>query len=146
MMNTYLNRLANYFEHGKNIGVIGRGETIEKSFTDAAFAMFALMTNPESIHLREIITFEFTEEDKELALITWLNTLLSKSKEHNLILIDFRLKREGNVWSATVSGEKWQDHMPRNMEVKAATKTSLSVEKIDHNWEAKCVLSVESKT
>lgn len=141
-MKAYLNRLTNYFEHGDNIGLIGRGDTLENSFIDAAFAMFALMANPANIHLREIITFEFAEENKEQAFLTWLNLLLTKAKEHNLILIDFRLIRDGTVWKATVSGEKWNESIERGMEVKQASQTMVSVEKIAHNWEAKCLLEV----
>lgn len=131
-----------YFDHDADIGIIGRGDTIENCFIDTARAMFSLMGDVASVHLMQIITFEFEEEDTELALVTWLNLLIAKAQEHHLMLGDFRLQREGAKWKATVSGERWQDMMERGIEVKGATLTMLSVKKINHLWEARCVVDV----
>jgi len=132
----------NYFDHDADIGIIGRGDSIENCFTNTARVMFSLMANVEDIHQIQIITFEFEEADVELALVIWLNLLLAKAQEHHLILGDFRLKREGNVWKATVSGEPWQSNIERGIEVKGATLTMLSVKKVDHWWEARCIVDV----
>ncbi len=132
----------NYFDHGDDVGIIGRGDTVENCFTHAARAMFSLMANIENIHQIQIITFEFEEADLELALMTWLNALLKKSQEHHLIWGDFRLKREGNVWKAIVSGEPWRNNMERGIEVKGTTLIMLSVKKVDHLWEARCIVDV----
>ncbi len=132
----------NYFDHDADVGIIGRGETVEMSFTNAAYAMFALMADISNLHQIHIITFEFEEIDQELALVTWLNILLAKAKEHNLIFGDFRLKRENNMWKATVAGEPWRNDIERGVEVKGATQTMLSVQKIDHSWESRCVVDV----
>lgn len=132
----------NYFKHDADIGLIAHGETIESCFADAARVMFALMGRIDEVHLLEIITFEFEEADLEFALVTWLNLVLAKSYEHHLMFGDFRLKHENNKWFATVSGEPWRDEMERGIEVKGATLTMLSVKKINHSWEARCVLDV----
>jgi len=132
----------NYFAHNAEIGIIGRGETIEACFANIARVMFALMTNIENVHQIQIITFEFEEADLEVALVTWLNLLLAKAQEHHLVFGDFRLKREANVWKATVAGEPWRENTERGIEVKGATQTMLSVRKVEHLWEARCVVSV----
>jgi SHS2 domain-containing protein len=132
----------NYFDHDADIGIIGRGDTIENCFTNTARVMFSLMANIENVHQIQIITFEFEEADIELALVTWLNLLLAKSQEHQLIFGDFRLKRDENVWKATVSGEPWRNNIERGIEVKGATLTMLSVKKVDHLWEARCIVDV----
>lgn len=132
----------NYFDHDADIGIIGRGETIETCFANTARVMFSLMANIDNIHQIQIITFEFEESDLELALVTWLNLLLGKAREHNLMFGDFRLKRENNLWKATVSGEPWRKDMERGIEVKGATLTMLSVRKLEHSWEARCVVDV----
>lgn len=131
-----------YFDHDADIGIIGRGETIEICFANVARSMFALMTDLSTIHPLEIISFEFEEADLEFALMTWLNLLITKSQEHNLVFCDFRLKRDQNKWLATVAGEKWNEHIERGIEVKGATLTMLSVKKINHLWEARCVVDV----
>lgn len=132
----------NYFDHDTDIGIIGRGETIENCFANTAHLMFAMMSDIDKIHLTQIITFEFEEEDLEKALVTWLNLLLAKAREHHLMCSDFRLKRDGKLWKATVSGEKWREEMERGVEVKGATLAMLSVKKIDHSWEARCVVDI----
>ena len=38
-----------YFEHGADIGIVGRGERIEEAFEHAAAAMFAIMADPGQI-------------------------------------------------------------------------------------------------
>lgn len=141
-MQSALAGMDNYFDHDADIGIIGRGESIEKCFADAARVMFSLMVDVPNVRPTQIITFEFEEEDVELALVTWLNLLLAKAQEHHLMLGDFRLKREGKHWEATVSGERWRKNIERGIEVKGATLTMLSVKKIDHLWEARCVVDV----
>lgn len=132
----------NYFDHDADIGIIGRGETIENCFANSARVMFSLMVDVANVHLMQIITFEFEEEDVEFALVTWLNLVLTKAQEHHLMFGDFRLMRNGKTWKATVSGEPWRKNIERGIEVKGATLTMLSVKKIDHLWEARCVVDV----
>lgn len=132
----------NYFAYGTDIGIIGRGVTIEDCFAEIARVMFSLMIDVTQIHLKQIITFEFEEEDLELALLTWLNLLLEKANAHHLACSDFRLKKVGKKWKATVSGEHWHQEIERGTEVKSATRTMLSVKKIEHSWEAQCVIEV----
>ena len=134
--------IQHYFNHDANVGIIGRGETIEICFADAAKLMFALMTDVSKIHFIQIITFEFEEDNTEDALITWLNLLLDKAKSHHLIFGDFRLKREGNIWKATVSGQKNDTVNDRVMDVKGAIPDELSVMKINYGWEVRCVVTV----
>lgn len=79
----------NYFDHDADIGIIGKGSTIEKCFEDSARAMFGLRADLSQIHLKKSIHIEFEESDPELALVTWLNQLLAESIAENLILSHF---------------------------------------------------------
>lgn len=132
----------NFFDHDADIGIIGHGETIEDCFADTARVMFSLMLDIKEVHLLNIIHFEFEEEDVDLALITWLNLLIAKSEEHHLDFGDFRLVHEGKIWKATVSGEPTRASLERGVAIKAATANMLSVKKVDHTWEARCVVDV----
>ena len=134
--------MQHYFNHDANVGIIGRGETIENCFADTAKMMFALMVDMSRIHLTQVITFQFEEVDTEEALVKWLNILLEKAQEHQLIFCDFRLKREGNVWKATASGQKCTIVNDPIMDVKSATMDKLSVIKVNNSWEARCVVVV----
>jgi len=134
---------AGYFEHGADIGVIGRGATVEAAFEEAARAMFAIMVDVDAVQPDAPIDVEFDEDDVEIALVRWLNALLGAAREHGLVLAAFALQRSGDRWRGSARGERWRDTLLRGTEVKGATLTALSVRPLDSGgWEARCVVDV----
>lgn len=134
--------VSSYFEHDADIGIIGRGSTIEQAFEAAAYAMFAIITNLDLVQPTTEITVEFEEADIELALVVWLNQILGKSRELGMVFNSFHIQRNGDQWLARVAGEKWRDDLERGVEVKGATLTMLAVVQVDTVWEARCVVDV----
>ena len=133
---------SSYFEHDADIGIIGRGLTIEQSFEAAAHAVFAIITNLEAVQTDITVTIEFEESDPELALVVWLNLLLGKSRELGMVFSHFYIRRQENQWHGKALGEKWRDGLERGVEVKGATLTMLAVKQIGPIWEARCVVDV----
>ncbi|SDH73328.1 MULTISPECIES: archease [unclassified Nitrosomonas] len=131
-----------YFEHDADVGIIGRGSTIEQAFEAAAQAVFAIMTDLDTVQPDTSVVFEFEEDDLELALVTWLNLLLGKARELGMVFCRFRIHRQGNLWHAEALGEKWHADLERGVEVKGATLTMLSVKQTGAMWEARCVVDV----
>ncbi len=131
-----------YFDHDADVGVFGRGATIEQAFENAARATFALMWEPRDVAMRDTVEVEFEEADVELALVTWLNALLGQSAARHLALADFTLARDGNRWRGRTRGEPWRDDLPRGTGVKGATLTALSVRPVDGGFDARCVVDV----
>jgi SHS2 domain-containing protein len=131
-----------YFEHSADIGIQGRGATIERAFEEAARAMFAIMTDTDRLRRLERVEVAFDEEDEELALVTWLNALLAEARLQNLVLGWFELHRSGSSWSGAGWGEPWGSNLERGVEVKGATLTMLSVCREDDHWTARCVVDV----
>lgn len=131
-----------YFEHDADIGVIGRGATLEAAFEGAAEAMFAIMVDAAQIRQLVQFVFAFAEEDLELALVTWLNRLLSEARQRGLALGRFSLNRVDGQWQGEAWGAPWDANMERGTEVKGATLTMLRVEQINGVWEARCVVDV----
>ncbi len=131
-----------YFEHDADIGVIGRGATVEQAFEAAAQAVFAIITPVDVVQPQTTVSIEFEEADLELALVTWLNLLLGKSRELGMVFSRFHLRHQGNKWHGEVSGEKWNDSLERGVEVKGATLTMLSVKQTGATWETRCVVDV----
>lgn len=136
--------LANYdyFDHKADMGIIGRGASLEEAFIHAAEAMFAYMADISQVQSKETFSFEWEEQDQELALVEWLNTLLGNARQKNLIFARFELKRDNNHWLAHAYGDRWRESLERGTEVKGATLTMLSVRKCDSHWEARCVVDV----
>lgn len=135
--------LIENFKQGKDIIITGHGETIEICFANVAQTLFSLMYDIKRVHFIQIITFEFEEDSIERALLIWLNLLLAKSREHQLIFGDFRLKRDNKRWKATVSGEKGRTEIEENNAVTEAKAKELSIKKIEHSWEVRCVLDMD---
>lgn len=131
-----------YFEHDADVGIIGRGSTIEQAFETGAQAVFAIITNLDAVQPTSTVTFEFEEADFELAFVTWLNLLLGNSHELDMVFSRFHVQHHGNWWCAEVSGEKWHAGLERGVEVKGATLTMLSVKQTGPGWEARCVVDV----
>ena len=133
---------STYFEHDADMGIVGRGMTVEQSFEAAARAVFAIITNLEAVQPSTTITLEFEETDLELALVIWLNLILGKARELGMVFSHFYIQRLGHQWCGKVVGEKWHDGLERGVEVKGATLTMLSVKQVGATWEARCVVDV----
>ncbi|BCB27577.1 protein archease [Sulfurimicrobium lacus] len=131
-----------YFEHDADIGVIGRGATLEEAFEGSAEGMFAIMVDAAQVRPLVQFAFAFVEEDTELALVTWLNRLLAEARQRDLVLGRFKLTRASGQWQGEAWGAPWDANMERGTEVKGATLTMLRVEQVDGNWEARCVVDV----
>jgi SHS2 domain-containing protein len=131
-----------YFNHDADVGIVGRGPTIEAAFVAAAEAVFAVMTDLAVVRPLQTIETTFEEPDPELALVTWLNTLLAEARSARLVLRSFALERDGASWRGVARGEPWRDDMDRGVEVKGATLTELAVRHEGGVWEARCVVDV----
>jgi SHS2 domain-containing protein len=132
----------NYFDHDADMGLIGRGKTLEQAFINAAYALFALMAELSQVRLVEEVGIDFTEADNELAFVTWLNLLIAKAEEKHMVFADFHLEKSGQVWHGLARGEKWHRGIEPGIEVKAATLMMLSVQEKDSEWEARCIVDV----
>jgi len=131
-----------YFDHDADVGVIGRGATVEEAFEAAARATFAVMADPARLHPIETVPVDFEEADVEIALVRWLNALLTAARERRLIFCRFRIERDGVLWRGAADGEPWPPGLDRGVEVKGATLTMLAVKKAADGWEARCVVDV----
>lgn len=131
-----------YFDHDADIGIIGRGATLESAFESAAEAVFAIMAEKLTEPLEVELNFEFEEEDAEFALVRWLNTLIAHAQSRGVILGRFELRRDGSLWRAKAWGAPWNKAIVRGVEVKGATLTMLCVEERAGLWEARCIVDV----
>jgi SHS2 domain-containing protein len=133
---------AGYFDHDADIGVVGRGATVEEAFEAAARATFAIMADPAQLKAAEAVTLDFEEADVELALVRWLNGLITAARERRLVFCRFWIEHDGVLWRGGASGEPWRPDLERGVEVKGATLTMLQVKQTAAGWEARCVVDV----
>jgi len=131
-----------YFEHDADIGVVGRGVTLEEAFESAAAATFAIMADLSAVRPERSVTLDFEEADIEIALVRWLNLLLGLAHEQGLAFSRFWIERDGVHWRGGASGEPWRRDLERGVEVKGATLTMLEVKESAAGWVARCVVDV----
>jgi SHS2 domain-containing protein len=137
-----MNNETAYFEHGADIGVIGRGACLEDAFIGAASAMFAIMAAPGQVDESLSVEIAFEESDEEFALVAWLNRLLAEARLHGAVFRRFELKRNGDSYQGRAIGCVWNSSIDRGTEVKGATLTALSVKQGESGWEARCIVDV----
>lgn len=135
-------RNFSYFDHDADIGVLGRGTTIEEAFEAAAQATFAIMADLEQVNPDATVALDFEEADVEIALVRWINLLITLAREHRMTFSRFRIEKDGVCWRGSASGEQWKAGLDRGVEVKGATLTMLRVKEDAAGWEARCVVDV----
>ncbi len=86
---------------------------MEESFEGAAAWTFTIMADPSQVRAARSVRIDFEEEDLELALVTWLNTLLAEAGTHGLVLGRFRLVRDNGHWQGEAWGEPWRADLDR---------------------------------
>ena len=133
-----------HFHHEADIGVRGIGQSREQAFEEAAVALTAVITDPETVACTESVTLECAAPDLELLLVDWLNALVYEMATRRMLFRRFSVGLDGTRLHATACGEAIEvaRHQPA-AEVKGATYTELQVrEDPPGEWRARCVVDV----
>ncbi len=131
------------FPHGADVGVRGRGRTLEQAFEQAALALTGVLTNAD-IENQTAVEVECDGPDVEVLLVEWLNAIIYEMAVRNMIFGAFKVTLSGLHLRATMWGEPVDQtkHMPA-CEPKGATFTSLRVaQEPDGTWSAACIIDV----
>lgn len=133
-----------HFPHPADVGVRGLGATLEQAFEQAALALTAVVTDPESVAPREMLDISCIAPNAELLLVDWLNSLIFEMVTRNMLFSRFEVHLEDNRLDAKAWGEALEvaRHHPA-VEIKGATYTALKVARLqDGSWLAECVVDV----
>jgi len=133
-----------HFEHGADIGVRGLGPSKEAAFEQAALALTAVITDPQTVGQSEHLELSCEAPDDELLLTEWLNVLIYEIATRRMLFSRFEVAIEGMRLRGRAWGEKMdlEKHRPA-VEVKGATYTELRVtQRGDGSWLAQCVVDV----
>jgi len=133
-----------HFAHEADIGVRGIGTTREEAFEQAALALIAVITDPQTVRPDQPITITCEAPDDDLLLAEWLNALVYEIGTRRMLWNRFQVRIEGQRLVATAWGERTDvtRHQPA-VEVKGATYTNLSVRQEPSGlWVAQCVVDV----
>jgi SHS2 domain-containing protein len=133
-----------HFPHGADVGVRGTGATKEESFEQAALALTAVITDPETVEPEATIEVACEAPDDELLLMEWLNAIIYEMATRRMLFSRFEVRIDGPKLNAKIRGEPVDPakHEPA-VEVKGATCTELRVQQGPNgSWSAQCVVDV----
>ncbi len=125
------------------MGVRGIGPTRESAFGQAALALTAVVTDPETVAPQEAVRIECDAPDDEILLADWLNRLISEMAIRKMLFSRFEVRLEdhrlrGTAWGEPIDRER---HHPA-VEIKGATYTCLRVACENGEWTAQTVVDV----
>lgn len=133
-----------HYIHGADIGVRGIGPTKAAAFEQAAVALTAVVTDPETVRPLQEVAVRCTAPDDERLLVEWLNVLIYEMATRAMLFSRFRVRIRGAKLEAVAWGEPVDvaRHRPA-VETKGATYTELRVGRQDDGaWVAQCVVDV----
>lgn len=132
------------FEHTADIGLEVTAAGLTDLFETAAAALFAQLTDPESIEPRERRCIEVHGVDREELLVRWLGELLSLHDAEGILFRRFKVTRlEPESLVGLAEGEMFDPtrHAMRS-EIKAVTYHQIRILERDGTWTARLVLDV----
>jgi SHS2 domain-containing protein len=131
-------------DHTADIGIIAYGVDVKELFSNAALALFSLITELESIEERLRLNLQVRSEDRDSLLVEWLNELIySFDAKHVLV---HRCDIESLTYTqlkATCHGENF-DPMKHKIkrEIKAATYHMLKLDENSDGYRAQVILDI----
>ena len=133
-----------HFAHAADVGVRGRGATLDQAFAEAARALTAVITDPETVSPRTAVPIRCEAPDRELLLAAWLDAVIYEMATRRMLFSRYDVRIEGDRLIATAWGEPVDvtRHQPA-VEPKGATMTALRVApEPDGTWLARTVVDV----
>lgn len=133
-----------HFSHVADVGVRGFGPTPGAAFEQAAKAMTAAVTDPDTVQPLKTIEITCEAPNAELLLVDWLNAIVYEMATRKMLFGHFSVDISGSSLRGRMSGEPIDvgRHSPA-AEVKGATLSELEVSQdADGRWHAQCIVDV----
>ncbi len=131
------------FAHEADIGIVGKGKTLEEAFEEGAKALFDVQVEIEKVEPKKAIKIEVEADNKEELFVEWLNRLITEAEINTMVFSEFNVKIKDNKLIGTAKGELFNEkkHTAKD-HVKAATYSELGIKKEKDLFVVKCVVDV----
>ncbi|MGA8849191.1 MAG: archease [Dehalococcoidia bacterium] len=139
-----MKRAFEIIDHTADVGIIAYGADVEELFSNAALALFSLITEPESIEEKLHLDLEVSSEDRDSLLIEWLNELIYLFDAKHILFSRFDIESlTHNQLKATCYGEGFNPMKHKiKIGVKAATYHMLKLDKNGDGCKAQIILDI----
>ena len=131
-------------DHAADVGIIAYGADVEELFSNAALALFSLITEPERVEEKLHLDLEVNSEDRDSLLVEWLNELIYLFDVKHILFSRLEINSlTHNELKATCYGEGF-DPMKHKIKtgVKAATYHMLKLDKNGDSYKAQIILDI----
>ena len=131
-------------DHTADVGIIAYGADVEQLFSNAALALFSLITEPENVEEKLHLDLEVSSEDRDSLLVEWLNELIYLFDVKNILFKRFDIESlTRNQLKAICYGEDF-DPMKHKIKigVKAATYHMLKLDKDGGEYKAQVIFDI----
>jgi SHS2 domain-containing protein len=131
-------------DHTADVGFRVFGATLEELFENAAFALFDIMFNLETVGARQERELRIESSDRVALLVDWLSELNFLFFTEGMVFKEFEILELANTaLQATARGEPYDPERHEIFtEVKAITYHGLEINKTDEGWEAQVILDL----
>jgi len=137
-------RAFEIIDHTADVGIVAYGADIKQLFSNAALALFSLITEPESIKERMQHRVEIISEDKDSLLVEWLNELIYLFDAEHVLFRRFDIESlSSNQLRATCYGEDF-DPLKHKIKtgIKAATYHMLKINRDSDGYKVQIIFDV----
>lgn len=139
-----MERAFQVIDHTADVGIIAYGTDMKQVFSNAAFALFSLITQPETIEEELQRKLELVAEHKDSLLVEWLNELIYLFDAEHLLFRRFDIDSlTSNKLEATCYGERFNPLRHKlKLGVKAATYHMLKLDKRSKVYRAQVLFDI----
>lgn len=133
-----------FIDHTADIGIDVFGTTLYELFSNAAFAMFDIITDISRVEGKNEYKVKVCGIDREQLLVNWLSELLYLHEVKNLLFKDFTVTGiHETQLNASLRGEAFieKKHVIKT-EIKAVTYHNLSIIKENRQWRARVIFDL----
>lgn len=139
-----MKKVFEIIDHTADTGIIAYGADVKELFSNAALALFSLITDIESIEERLQHILEINSEDRDSLLVEWLNELVYLFDAEHFLFDRFEIESlSPNQLRATCYGESIDPLKHKiKMGVKAATYHMLKVDEDSNGYKAQVIFDI----
>ena len=143
----YIGVMKDTFEildHTADIGIIAYGADIKELFSNAALALFSLITELESVQEKLHLDLAVDSEDRDSLLVDWLNELIYFFDAKHILFNRFDIRDlTYKSLKATCYGEGFDPNKHKiKVVAKAATYHMVKLEKKSGGYRAQVILDI----
>ena len=138
------NKLFKIIDHTADIGIIAYGVDIKQLFSNAAYALFSLIVEPESINERMHSYIRVAAENSEYLLVAWLNELIYFFDTKHILFNRFEIKDLNNNQLTAICYGEGIDPLKHRLKryVKAATYHMLEIDSCASGYKAQVIFDI----